>query len=422
MDFLDELHWRGLIAQATDEDALRRALTAGPITFYVGFDPTADSLHAGNLMPLLTARRFQLAGHRAILLAGGATGLVGDPSGRSAERSLNSPERVRQMVERIASQIRRFVDFDGDNAAMLVNNLDWTEGVSALAFLRDVGKHFSVNQMLAKESVSARLNGGGISYTEFSYQLLQAFDFLELFRRYECRLQLGGSDQWGNITAGLDLIRKVTGESGDTHALTIPLLVTATGEKVGKSTGGGAVWLDPELTSPYAWYQYWVNTDDRDVIRWLKAFTFLPMEQIQELEQEVVERPAARNAQRMLASELTTLVHGVDHTERVMAASQALFGKGDLALLDEPTLAAALREAGLATVAGELPSVAALLRDTGLVSSLSEGRRVVNEGGAYVNNVKVTQGDEPVDPGLLLAGKWLVLRRGKRAVAGAVVE
>ncbi len=416
-DIIDELQWRGLIAQSTDEDALRARLTEGPITAYAGFDPTAESLHAGNLVPLLALRRFQRAGHRAIVLAGGATGLVGDPSGRASERSLNTPERVRELVEGIRPQLERFVDFDGANPAVLVNNLDWTAPVSALEFLRDVGKHFTVNQMLAKEAVSARLSGEGISYTEFSYMLLQAHDFLHLYREHGCEIQVGGSDQWGNITAGLDLIRKVTG--GRAYGLTVPLVTNASGEKFGKSTGGGSLWLNPELTSPYAWYQYWINADDRDVVGWLRTFTFLEREELDALAAETAERPAARVAQRRLAEEMTTLVHGKDETQRVIAASQALFGRGELAELDPATLNAALTEAGMIRVEGELPSMVALLTQTGLCKSLSDARRTINEGGAYLNNLKVADGEDPVPESALLHGRWLVLRRGKKTLAGA---
>jgi tyrosyl-tRNA synthetase len=415
-DIIDELQWRGLIAQSTDEEALRASLAEGPIAVYAGFDPTAESLHAGNLVPLLALHRFQRAGHRAIVLAGGATGLVGDPSGRASERTLNTPERVRELVERIRQQLEKFVDFDGGNPAVLVNNLDWTAPMSALEFLRDVGKHFTVNQMLAKESVSARLNGDGISYTEFSYMLLQSLDYLHLYREYGCTLQVGGSDQWGNITSGLDLIRKVTG--GHAHALTVPLVTNANGEKFGKSTGGGKVWLDPQLTSPYAWYQFWINADDRDVIGWLKTFTFLERAEIDALAADTAERPAARLAQRRLAEEMTTLVHGKDETQRVIAASQALFGRGDIAELDSATLLAALNEAGLTRVERELPSVVTLLREAGLAKSLSDARRTVAEGGAYVNNVKVADGDAPPPESALLHDRWIVLRKGKRTIAG----
>ncbi len=415
-DILDDLQWRGLIAQSTDEAALRAALRAGPLTLYAGFDPTADSLHAGNLVPLLTLRRFQQAGHSPIVLAGGATGLIGDPSGRSVERMVNTPERVHQMAENIRAQLERFLDFGGSRAAVMVNNLDWTAGISALDFLRDIGKHFSVNQMLAKESVSARLQAGGISYTEFSYQLLQAADYLHLYREFGCRLQLGGNDQWGNITAGLDLVRKVTGQQ--VHAVTVPLITNSAGQKLGKSTGGGSIWLDPQLTSPYAWYQYWVNADDRDVIAWLKLLTFSGHEEIEQLELQVQQQPAARVTQRRLAEELTTLVHGADETARVIAASQALFGRGELTELAEPTLAAALQEAGCITVNGEPPSYAVLLKDSGLCESLSHARRAVEGGGAYVNNLKIADAEGIPESSSWLFGRWLVLRRGKRNIAG----
>ncbi|MFI5954155.1 tyrosine--tRNA ligase [Cryptosporangium sp. NPDC051539] len=419
-DFLDELRWRGLIAQTTDEQALSTALDNAPLTVYAGFDPTAASLHAGHLVPLLTLRRFQQAGHRPIVLAGGATGLIGDPSGRSSERVLNTPERVRELVDALRPQLAKFVDFE--QGAILANNLDWTASVSALDFLRDVGKHFPITQMLSRESVAARLNSGGLSYTEFSYQLLQANDYLQLYRDHGCRLQIGGNDQWGNITAGLDYIRRVTAnDGGPAHALTVPLLTNATGEKFGKSTGGGSVWLDPSLTSPYSWYQFWFNTDDRDVVSRLKTFTFLDRKEIEELEVAATERPAARLAQRRLAAEMTTLVHGSSETEAVVAASGALFGRGELQTLPAATLRAALSEAGLHQVSGELPSAAALLHASGLASSLSDARRTVREGGAYVNNTKVTDSEASPAREDLLHGRWLVLRKGKRTVAGVEV-
>ena len=417
-DVIDDLTWRGLIAQSTDLDAIRADLDAAPITVYCGFDPTAESLHAGNLLQLTTLRRFQLFGHRPIALAGGATGLIGDPSGRSSERDFVTKDEVTARLQRIKPQLERFLDFSG-GAALLVNNLEWTEDLSALDFLRDVGKHFSVNVMLARESVSARLEGGGISYTEFSYMLLQSFDFLELFRRHGCRMQTGGSDQWGNIVAGLDLIRRVEGGSG--HALTTPLVTSATGEKFGKSTGGGRLWLDPEMTSPYAFYQYWINVDDRDVGPFLRYFTFLSREEVESLDRDTAERPQARAAQRKLAQELTTLVHGAAETERVEAASRALFGQGELRELDEGTLAAALAETPNAQVSGGLPSVADLLALSGLDASKSAARRTVSEGGAYVNNVRMSDPDAAPDAAALLHGRWLVLRKGKRNVAGVEV-
>ncbi|RJL33942.1 tyrosine--tRNA ligase [Bailinhaonella thermotolerans] len=419
-EILDELAWRGLIAQSTDVDALRSALAEGPITLYCGFDPTAPSLHVGNLVPLLTLTRFQRAGHRPIGLVGGATGLIGDPSGRSTERSLNAAEVVEEWVSRIRVQVEKFLDFDaGDLSARLVSNLDWTAEMTAIGFLRDVGKHFPVNRMLAREAVSARLSGEGLSYTEFSYQILQANDYLELHRRHGCVLQLGGSDQWGNITAGVDLIRRVTGASA--HAMTVPLITKADGTKFGK-TAGGAIWLDPALTSPYAFYQYWLNADDRDVVRFLKVFTFKSQEEIAELEKLTAERPAARAAQRALAAELTALVHGQEELDRVVAASAALFGQGSLEELDERTLGSALAEVPRATVpAGELPAFVDLLAASGLVESKSAARRAVKEGGAYLNNMKIT--DEAFVPSAddLLHGRYLVLRRGKRSVGGVEV-
>ena len=419
-DVLDDLQWRGLIALSTDLDALRAELAAGPITYYCGFDPTAASLHFGNLMQILTARRLQLAGHRPLALVGGATGLIGDPNA-TGERTLQSRETVEHWVDLIRAQIEPFLDFTGPSAARMVNNLDWTAGLSAIDFLRDIGKHFRVNKMLTKESVSARLTSEqGISYTEFSYQILQGMDYYELFRRYGCRLQTGGSDQWGNLTAGTDLIRRLTGES--VHLLVTPLITDAAGEKIGKSTGGGSLWLDPRMTSPYAWYQYFVNADDALVPRLLRMFTFLPHEEILELEKESAERPAARAAQRRLAEELTRLLHGDSETRQVIAASQALFGRGSLGELSADTLRAALAEAGLVTVPTPLPSAAVLFRDAGLVAGLGEARRTVAEGGAYVNNERVVDADAPLAPESLLHGRFLVLRRGKRTVAGVEVE
>ncbi|MDH2427435.1 tyrosine--tRNA ligase [Sphaerisporangium sp. TRM90804] len=414
-DILDDLAWRGLIAQSTDIDALRAAMAEGPITVYCGFDPTAPSLHVGNLVPLLALTRIERAGHRAIGLVGGATGLIGDPSGKSEERSLNSAETVAEWVRRIRVQVEKFIDLSEGSGSVLVSNLDWTAGLSAIDFLRDVGKHFPVNRMLARESVSARLAGEGLSYTEFSYQILQANDYLELHRRHGCTLQIGGSDQWGNITAGCDLIRRV--EGAHVHALTVPLITKADGTKFGK-TAGGAVWLDPELTSPYAFYQFWLNADDRDVVRFLKIFSFRSRDEIEALEKSASERPAAREAQRALAEEFTTLLHGADECAAVIAASAALFGQGSLEALPERTLAAALAEVPTATVPALGATLVDLLAESGLVESKSAARRAIKEGGAYVNNVKVS--DEayvPTDDDLL-HGRFLVLRRGKRSVGG----
>jgi tyrosyl-tRNA synthetase len=414
-DVLDDLQWRGLIALSTDLDALRAELAKGPMTFYCGFDPTAPSLHFGHLTQILTVRRLQLAGNRPLALVGGATGLIGDPR-ETAERTLNPRETVAEWVERIRSQIAPLLDFQGEYAARMVNNLDWTEGLSALDFLRDVGKHFRVNKMLAKDAVSARLNSdAGISYTEFSYQILQGMDYLELMRRYSCRLQTGGSDQWGNLTAGTDLIHRVTGES--VHLLATPLVTDANGQKIGKSTGGGSVWLDPEMTSPYAFYQHLINLEDALVPRFLRMFTLLDREEIIALEKETAERPAARIGQRRLAEEVTRLVHGEAETQQVIAASQALFGRGALDSLTPATLRAALAEAGLSRVPA-LGTVAEMFRDSGLAASLGDARRTVAEGGAYLNNDRITDADQQIPADRLLHGRWLVLRRGKRTIAG----
>jgi tyrosyl-tRNA synthetase len=413
--FLDDLRWRGLIAQTTDEKELAAALEK-PITLYIGFDPTAPSIHVGNLVVLLVLRRFQLAGHHPIALVGGATGLVGDPSGRNEERSLNSSEIVEQWVNRITLQVSSVLDFKvAANPAVVVNNLDWTSPLSAIEFLRDIGKHFSVNQMLSKDSVANRLEGG-ISYTEFSYQVLQAFDFLELYRRNKCTLQLGGSDQWGNIVAGLDLIRRVEGGSG--HAFTVPLLTKADGTKFGK-TAGGSVWLDPEMTSPYAFFQYWLNSDDKDVINFLKVFSFKSRQEIEEIEKEHNENPGARNAHRALARELTALIHGHETSARVEEAAKALFGQGDLNTLDEKTLASALSELPRVQISSkeEIPTWVDLLAAAGVVDSKSAARRIVKEGGAYLNNEKISGEDFRLEKSHFLCGKYAVLRKGKRDLA-----
>lgn len=416
MNLLEDLRWRGLVAQSTDEAALLESLKK-PTTLYVGFDPTAASLHVGNLVVLLVLRRFQLAGHNPIALVGGATGLVGDPSGRNDERTLNSSEVVEEWVSRIRKQVSAFLDFESKtNPALVVNNLDWTSPLSAIEFLRDIGKHFSVNQMLAKDSVSSRLEAGGISYTEFSYQVLQSYDYLELFRRNNCTLQLGGSDQWGNIVAGLDLIRRV--EQGSAHALTVPLLAKADGTKFGK-TAGGSVWLDAEMTSPYAFFQFWLNTEDKDVVKFLKVFSFLTHEEINALEVAHIANPGLREAHRALARELTTLVHGADTTVRVEAAARALFGQGDLSELDEKTLASALAELPRTVISQsqEIPTWVDLLAATGVVDSKSAARRIVKEGGAYLNNVKISGEDFAPQKSDFLCGKYAILRKGKRDLA-----
>ncbi|GAB3340108.1 tyrosine--tRNA ligase [Micromonospora halotolerans] len=408
----EDLLWRGLIQDSTGLDELRALLDGGSTTFYVGFDPTAPSLHVGNLMQVVMARRLQLAGHRPLLLVGGATGQIGDPK-ESAERTLNPPEVIAGWVQRIRDQLAPFVTYEGENAAQLVNNLDWTGEMSVVEFLRDVGKHFPVNKMLAREVVKARLETG-ISYTEFSYQLLQANDFFELHRRHGCQLQYGGSDQWGNITAGVDYIRRRG--AGPVEAFTTPLVTKSDGTKFGKSETG-AVWLDPEMTSPYAFYQFWVNADDRDVTRYLRYFSFRSRQELEELEKATAERPQARLAQRALAEELTALVHGEREMAQAVAASQALFGRGALDELAPETLRAALTEAGLVHL-DELPDVAGLLKESGLVPSMKEARRVIAEGGAYVNNVRIAEVDATVSPADLLHGRYLVLRRGKRNFAG----
>ena len=416
MNLIEDLRWRGLVAQSTDEKALVKALKK-PITLYIGFDPTAPSLHVGNLVVLLVLRRFQLAGHNPIALVGGATGLVGDPSGRNDERTLNSSDVVEGWVQGIRKQVSAFLDFDTPtNPAIVVNNLDWTAPLSAIEFLRDIGKHFSVNQMLAKDSVAARLEAGGISYTEFSYQVLQSYDFLELFRRNRCTLQLGGSDQWGNIVAGLDLIRRV--ESGSGHALTVPLLAKADGSKFGK-TAGGSIWLDPEMTSPYAFFQFWLNTEDKDIISFIKVFSFKSHAEISALEKSHSENPGLRGAHRELARELTSLVHGADTTARVESAAKALFGQGDLTELDEATLASALAELPRTTISKtqEIPSWVDLLAATGVVDSKSAARRVIKDGGAYLNNEKIVSEDYAPTKSEFLCGKYAVLRKGKRDLA-----
>ena len=418
-DIIDELSWRGLIAVSTDIDELRAALNSGRVTVYCGFDPTAPGLHIGNLVQLLTLRRLQLAGHRPIGLVGGATGLIGDPSGKSAERVLNPAEVVAGWVDGIRGEVSRFLDFDaGETSALVVSNLDWTAPMTALEFLRDIGKHFSVNRMLDRESVRARLEAGGISYTEFSYQLLQAMDFLELYRRYGCTLQLGGSDQWGNLVAGVGLIRSV--ESASVHALATPLITKPDGTKYGK-TEGGAIWLSADLMPPYAFYQFWLNVSDAEVPGLLRVFSFKTREEIDELARESTERPAARIGQRALAEEVTTLVHGADETGRAIAASRALFGQGSLTDLDERTLAAVAAEVRAAQVPrnGGLPPVANMMAAAGVAPTVSAARRAIAGGGAYLNNQKVT--DEKAVPGAedLLHGRYLILRRGKRTV-GAV--
>lgn len=415
---LDELEWRGLVAHSTDRDALRAALGERSVKFYVGFDPTAPSLHMGHLVQVLTARRLQEAGHTPYALVGGATGMIGDPRD-SGERTLNSLDTVKEWVERVRGQIEPFLSFDGPNAATMVNNYDWTASLSTIDFLRDIGKHFPVNRMLARDTVKRRLESG-ISYTEFSYVLLQSMDYLELHRQHGITLQFGGSDQWGNLTAGVELIRRTDG--AHVHALATPLLTKADGTKYGK-TEGGALWLDPEMLSPYAFHQFWLNVEDEKVGELLRVFTFLSREEIEDLEQQTAEKPFLRAGQKRLADEVTALVHGADEVEHAKAAAAALFGGGDLAGIKPDTLASALREAGGTTLpAGELPGILDLLVAAGLAKSKGEARRTVAEGGAYLNNVRVEDPEHQPTESDLVAGSWLVLRRGKKNFAGVEVS
>jgi len=421
---IDDLQWRGLIAQSTDLESLSSDLDAGSLVYYIGFDPTAPSLHLGNLLQMQTMRRFQAHGHRPIALVGGATGLIGDPK-MAGERTLNPVDVVADWGSRLRTELERFFDFDGPAAAQMVNNFDWTQGVDVIEFLRDIGKHFSVNRMLDREAVAARLAGDGLSFTEFSYQVLQSFDYLQLFRSHDCRLQMGGSDQWGNITAGVDLIRRV--EAAHVHALTTPLVTKADGTKFGK-TESGTVWLSPTMTSPYAFFQFWLNADDRDVSTYLRLYSMRSHEEIEELEEATRAEPARRAAQRALAQELTTLVHGASATEAVEAAAAALFGQGDLAAVPADVLDAALREVPHAVIPreeiteGELPDIVDLLVRSGLSPSRGQARRTIGEGGAYVNNVRVEDEALRVRASDLLHGRFLVLRRGRRTLAGAIVE
>lgn len=414
---LDELEWRGLVAHSTDRDALRAALGEGSVKFYVGFDPTAPSLHMGHLVQVLTAKRLQDAGHTPYALVGGATGMIGDPR-ESGERTLNSLDTVKDWVERVRGQIEPFLSFEGPNAATMVNNYDWTASLSTIDFLRDIGKHFPVNRMLARDVVRTRLEAG-ISYTEFSYVLLQSMDFLELHRQHGVTLQFGGSDQWGNLTAGVELIRRADG--GKAHAIATPLLTKSDGTKYGK-TEGGALWLDPEMLSPYAFHQFWLNVEDDKVGELLRVFTFLSREEIEDLERQTADKPFLRAGQKRLADEVTALVHGAEEVEHAKAAAAALFGGGDLAAIKPDTLASALREAGGTTLPpGQLPGILDLLVAAGLAKSKGEARRTVAEGGAYLNNVRVEDIELQPTEADLVAGSWLVLRRGKKNFAGVEV-
>ena len=418
---LDDLEWRGLIAQSTDRKELENALSK-PISLYLGVDPTAPSMHLGNLVVFLVLKRFQLAGHRPIALVGGATGLVGDPSGKNDERTLNEEKLVAEWVSKMRKQVEKILDFkDKDTSAKLVNNLDWTKAISALELLRDIGKHFSVNQMLAKDSVATRLSSTGISYTEFSYQVLQAYDYLELYRRDQCKLQIGGSDQWGNIVAGLDLIRKV--EGGSAHALTVPLLAKSDGSKFGK-TASGAIWLEESMTSAYEFFQFWLNSDDADMPKLLKVFSMKNRAEIEELIEKVKTNPGAREAHRELAREMTAMIHGSAMAKSVEEAAKALFGQGEIGDLDLKTLDSALSQLPKTTIkkGQSYPTWVDLLAATGVVESKSAARRIVKEGGAYLNNKKVESEDFTPSKTDLLHGKYLLLRKGKRDLAAVEVQ
>ena len=418
-DLIDELTWRGLIKQHTDLDALRRALNEGPLTFYCGFDPTAASLHHGHLVQLIMMRHLQLAGHHPIALVGGATGLIGDPR-MTSERQLQDKETVAGWADRLQHQIERFLDFEGDNPARMVNNLEWTAPLSAIDLLRDLGKNFRMGTMLSKDAVARRLKSEeGISFTEFSYQILQANDYLQLYRKYGVTLETGGNDQWGNLVGGMDLIRKVEGK--DVHVMTTPLITKSDGTKFGKSEGG-AIWLDPEMFSPYAFYQFWLNTEDADVVNLLKVFTFLSREEIEALETETQQNPGKRAAQRALAEAVTTLVHGADQTERVKAASTALFGRGDLREVDGKTLVAATADLPRTqAVLGET-NILHLLVDSGLEKGIGAAQRTVASGGAYLNNEKVEDESRVVTAADVLPGGVVLFRKGKRQLGVAVTE
>jgi tyrosyl-tRNA synthetase len=419
-NIIDELQWRGLINQSTDLEALKEA-AQNPITLYCGFDPTGSSLHAGHLVPLIMLKRFQQFGHRPITLAGGATGMIGDPRD-VGERSMLTEEQIGENMVAIKKQLEAFVDFaedsDVNSPAVMVNNADWISQMNVIEYLRDVGKNFSLNTMLDRDTVKRRLESDGISYTEFSYMLLQANDYVHLHNEFDCVLQIGGGDQWGNIVSGVDLNRRVNGAK--VHGLTVPLVTDAEGNKFGKSTGGGKLWLDPQLTSPYSWYQYFINAGDTVVIDYLRWFTFLSQEEIAELERKVAEEPYKREAQRVLAREMTTLVHGAAATEAVELAAQALFGKAELQDLDEPTLASALQETEVAEVGADA-TILDLLVESGLEKSKGAARRTVGEGGAYVNNQRIEDIEWSPSADDLLHGSWLVLRKGKKRFAGARV-
>lgn len=418
-DLIEELQWRGLIEQYTDIDGLKSAFEAGPVTFYCGFDPTAPSLHHGHLVQLILMRHLQLAGHKPLALVGGATGLVGDPRD-VGERTMQPTEVVEQWAGRLHNQIRRFLDFDGDNPAQMVNNLDWTAELTAIEWLRDIGKYFRLGTMLSKDVVARRLRSDeGISYTEFSYQILQSFDFHALYKRYGCTLQTGGNDQWGNLVSGVDYIKKVEGKS--VHALTTPVITKSDGTKFGKSTGG-AIWLDPVMMSPYDFYQFWLQTADDDVVKMLKVFTFLDRDQIAVLEEATVGRPYARAAQKALAAEVTRLVHGEDQLDRVLEATEALWGRGDLWDADGDTLRDAISHLPKGEVTlGDSTAVDAVLA-SGLEKGRSAARRLIASNGLAINNVKVKDEDAVLSDEDLLPGGFILLRKGRRTLAAVLPE
>ncbi|MBC8737296.1 tyrosine--tRNA ligase [Paraburkholderia sp. UCT31] len=417
-EFINDLQWRGLISQATDLDGLTQRMAQGPVTLYCGFDPTAQSLHVGNLVPLLTLARFQRAGHRTLALVGGATGRIGDPSGKSAERDFQDPDVIAERTRHIQAQLKRFIACDDEARGKVVNNLTWTQNVRVLDFLRDIGKHFSVNAMMTRDSIKSRLEreDSGISFTEFSYMLLQAFDFLMLAQQENCALQIGGSDQWGNMCSGADLIRRKL--EREVFAVTLPLLTTHDGKKFGKSEKG-AVWVDEQMTSPWEFFQFWLNTNDKDVGRFLKLFTFIKRTEIEALEARTQEAPHLRVAQKRLAQAMTDLVHGESVRLQIEAAAEALFGKGDLNVLTADTLAQVARSVPHVQVARASVdrTVAGLLVQTGLESSSTRAATVVSQGGVVLNGVKAHDARTKVTVEQALHQRFVVLKKGKRDFA-----
>lgn len=412
MDLLQDLQWRGIVYQQTDEEGIKEVLDKEKISLYCGVDPTADSMHIGHLLPFLTLRRFQQSGHRPIVLVGGATGLIGDPSGKSEERKLQTLEQVQLNVEGIKGQLNRLFNFEGENGAVMVNNYDWAGSMDIVTFLRDFGKHVGVNYMLAKDTISSRLETG-ISFTEFTYTILQAMDFYYLHKNHECRMQIGGSDQWGNITTGLELIRKMSPEGSKAFGLTIPLVTKADGTKFGK-TEGGAVWLDPEKTSPYEFYQFWINTSDADVVKYLKFFTFLSKEEIEELEKAVQEEPHLRKAQKALGEEMTRLIHGEEALQQAIRISAALFS-GDIQSLTGSEIKQGFKDVPSFTYEqGSSLNIVELLVNAGIVQSKRQAREDVTNGAISVNGVRVSELEYTVDEKDRIDGEFTVIRRGKK--------